>query len=65
MEGVPNLTLTSGGIGTVYGGGNEGDMLAQEETRLNIPTTYGNSENVDVKEPFRIFIGNEVEYSSD
>lgn len=49
MEGVPNLILTSGGIGTVYGGGNMGDMLAQEETTLNIPTTYGNSENVNVK----------------
>jgi hypothetical protein len=43
MEGVPNLILTSGGIGTVYGGGNEGDMLAQEETTILAPNTYGNA----------------------
>ena len=49
MEGVPTLILTSGGIGTVYGGGNEGDMLAQEATTLNIPLTYGNSENANIK----------------
>ena len=30
MAGVPNIALTSGSIGTVYGGGNAGDMLAQE-----------------------------------
>ena len=42
MEGVPTLLLTSGGIGTVYGGGNEGDMLAQEETTILAPNTYGN-----------------------
>ena len=30
MAGVPTLNLTSGGIGTVYGGGNAGDMTAQE-----------------------------------
>lgn len=28
MAGVPNVTLTSGSVGTVYGGGNAGDMLA-------------------------------------
>ena len=49
MEGVPTLILTSGGIGTVYGGGNEGDMLAQEATTLNIPLTYGNTENANIK----------------
>ena len=42
MSGIPNLILTSGGIGTVYGGGNEGDMLAQEETTIMAPNTYGN-----------------------
>lgn len=30
MAGLPTLTLTSGGIGTVYGGGNAGDMLANQ-----------------------------------
>lgn len=29
MSGLPTLTLTSGSVGTVYGGGNAGDMLAQ------------------------------------
>ena len=29
MEGVPGLDLASGSIGTVYGGGNAGDMTAQ------------------------------------
>ena len=29
MAGVPTLVLTSGSIGTAYGGGNMGDMLAQ------------------------------------
>ena len=33
---VPNITLTSGSIGTVYGGGNEGDMLAQENTSVTM-----------------------------
>ena len=41
MESVPTLTLTSGSIGTVYGGGNEGDMLAQQETTIEAPSTYG------------------------
>ena len=41
MEGVPTLILTSGGIGTVYGGGNMGDMLAQEETTMLLPDKYG------------------------
>ena len=30
MEIVPSVTLTSGSVGTVYGGGNAGDMMAQE-----------------------------------
>ena len=29
MEIVPSVTLTSGSVGTVYGGGNAGDMMAQ------------------------------------
>ena len=29
-DGVPSLVLSSGSIGTVYGGGNEGDMLAAD-----------------------------------
>ena len=30
MANVPRIILTSGSVGTVYGGGNAGDMLAQE-----------------------------------
>ena len=37
---APIVTLTSGSVGTVYGGGNKGDMLSQEETTLTIPTSY-------------------------
>lgn len=50
MTFVPTLTLTSGGIGTVYGGGNAGDMLGYESltsvpidgvfTSDNNPVTY-------------------------
>lgn len=29
MNGLPTLTLTAGSVGTVYGGGNSGQMLAQ------------------------------------
>ena len=50
MEGVPTLILTSGGIGTVYGGGNMGDMLAQEETTMLLPDKYGTEPlSLDVK----------------
>ena len=30
MSGLPTINLTSGSIGTLYGGGNAGDMLAQD-----------------------------------
>ena len=41
MNGVPHITLTSGGVGTAYGGGNAGDMLAHipqqlDDTLVNI-----------------------------
>ena len=35
MDNVPTVTLTSGSIGTVYGGGNAGDMMGQENTTIN------------------------------
>ncbi|MCR4829253.1 MAG: fibronectin type III domain-containing protein [Bacteroidales bacterium] len=34
MDVVPTVTLTSGSAGTVYGGGNAGDMLAQTSTTI-------------------------------
>ena len=42
MSGLPTLILTSGGIGTVYGGGNAGEMLAKvpdDEDPENNPGT--------------------------
>ena len=35
MNGVPHITLTSGGVGTAYGGGNAGDMLAHIQANLD------------------------------
>lgn len=49
MKAVPILTLTSGSLGTVYGGGNSGDMLASDETSLTIPSTYNNTEQFPIK----------------
>ena len=37
MSPVPNLTLTSGSIGTVYGGGNAGDMIGQNDGEITFP----------------------------
>ena len=45
MAGVPEITLTSGSVGTVYGGGNAGDMLAQE---TGIFATEGN-DDIEIK----------------
>lgn len=33
---VPNITLTSGSVGTVYGGGNAGDMLAHKDGTITL-----------------------------
>lgn len=33
---VPNITLTSGSVGTVYGGGNAGDMLAHKDDTITL-----------------------------
>ena len=44
MAGVPNLILSSGSIGTAYGGGNKGDMLAQEEGTI----TFAGDDMTDV-----------------
>ena len=38
MESVPNITLTSGSIGTAYGGGNAGDMLAHRDGSVTLET---------------------------
>ncbi len=37
MSPVPNLTLTSGSIGTVYGGGNAGDMIGDNDGVITFP----------------------------
>ena len=36
MNGVPNVNLISGSIGTVYGGGNAGDMLAHRDQTISL-----------------------------
>jgi len=42
MQRVPNVTLTSGSVGTVYGGGNAGDMMGSSSTTINGNTVlYG------------------------
>ena len=51
MSGVPTLTLTKGGIHNVYGGGNQGEMMAAQEYTDNHSresyvtdnTTYNNA----------------------
>ena len=35
MTRLPSITLTSGSIGTVYGGGNAGDMMGQASGQIN------------------------------
>ena len=37
MATVPNINLVQGSVGTVYGGGNAGDMLAQEDGSITFP----------------------------
>ena len=46
MEGIPNVTLTSGSVGTVYGGGNAGDMVAQATDNGSGGTLTINGDNV-------------------
>ena len=46
MAGVPNITLTSGSIGTIYGGGNAGDMQADATDNGSGGTLTINDEEV-------------------
>ncbi len=42
MSKVPNITLASGSVGTAYGGGNAGDMLAFNSTTISsVAVKYG------------------------
>lgn len=50
MKRLPSITLTSGSVGTVYGGGNAGDMMGSDNGSIN-----GNT----------IFYGTYVELDSD
>ena len=71
MSGLPTLTLTSGGIGTVYGGGNAGDMLANEPDDAPnsnpgtgpIATNFGS--NFIGNDPLPIYYGTHVVLESD
>ena len=41
MAGLPTITLTQGSVGTVYGGGNAGDMFAKTTDDGTIATDFG------------------------
>ncbi len=64
MTGLPTITLTRGSIGTVYGGGNSGQMLAQ------IPDAPANTIAVDFErdyigeDPLPIYYGTHVVMNS-
>ena len=70
MADVPTVTLTSGSIGTVYGGGNAGPMLAQETTTINgTSVKYGthvimNSTNIYVDYLYGGCQKSDVDYST-
>ncbi len=46
-KGVPSVTLTSGSVGTVYGGGNAGDMKAYANTTISNSLLSGGSASVN------------------
>jgi hypothetical protein len=60
MDGLPVITLTRGSVGTVYGGGNSGQMLAKtpEETGNPIATDFGSNYIGD--DPLPIFYSTHV-----
>ena len=47
MYGVPHITLTSGSIGTAYGGGNAGDMKASVSGQINTFINHTHRKNID------------------
>ena len=60
MEKVPHLALTSGSIGTAYGGGNQGDMMAYDSL-----VTGGDAGTVLVIDGNHVKYGTHVEIKSD
>lgn len=48
MQGVPTITLTEGSVGTVYGGGNAGDMWADSQGSITFDQSY-NLDNFSFK----------------
>ncbi len=70
MADVPTVTLTSGSIGTVYGGGNAGPMLANETTTIDgSNVNYGthvvmNSSNIYVDYLYGGCQKSDVDYST-
>ena len=47
MYGVPHITLTSGSIGTAYGGGNAGDMKASAPGQINTFINHTHRKDID------------------
>ncbi len=66
MAGLPTITLTRGSVGTVYGGGNAGKMLAQipddDDPEHNIAHDFGSNFVAGVAQP--IYYGTHVVMNS-
>lgn len=66
MAGLPTITLTRGSVGTVYGGGNAGKMLAQipdgNDPEYNIAHDFGSNFVAGVAQP--IYYGTHVVMNS-
>lgn len=66
MAGLPTITLTRGSVGTVYGGGNAGKMLAQipdgNDPEYNIAHDFGSNFVAGVAQP--IYYGTYVVMNS-
>lgn len=60
MNGIPHITLTSGSIGTAYGGGNAGDMLAVTDDPAEIPSFINHTES----KTYNVYYGTRIEMAS-
>lgn len=62
MDILPDIILTKGNVNTVYGGGNKGEMLAANTTKVTDHTlgTYVEMNNADVKVSKAIYGGGKV-----
>ena len=60
MNGIPHITLTAGSIGTAYGGGNAGDMLAVTDDPAEIPSFINHTES----KTYNVYYGTRIEMAS-